>query len=699
MRKKTHIEFLSEMESINSNISFLDEYDGDRIKLRCVCKICGNQWMASPGHLLRGRGCPSCAIKKQAQSKRKTQAQVLSELSERNPGVTVIGLYKGADVPIEVKCKKCGYIWTPIPNSLLRGTGCPSCAGNQKRTHEQFVDQLHKIDSSIEVLGKYINTDTKIEVKCKNCGKTWHSTPNNLLDGHGCARCAGRKSQQEFLEDLSKVNPDIEVLGKYVDFKTHVAVRCKVCGYEWKSRPSQLLSGHGCHKCGIKKQADMLRKSQEQFEAELTKINPNILVKGKYINNMTPIEVECKKCGNEWKGIPGSLLVGQGCPRCKSYLHTSFPEQTIFYYIHNAFPEAISGYKELFDNGMEIDIFIPSMRLGIEYDGRAWHAGNESYKREIKKYTLCHENDIKLVRIKEEKQKRDSETADQIVYTGESLEETLCKVADLLGVIFDINIERDRDEIFEQYKSLDPNEEFIQKLGIVNSDVIPLSRYTLSSNKIKCKCKKCGYEWMVTPNKLLSGRGCPKCSGKMKKDTEQFGAELKKVNPSIELVGEYSNASSPVKVRCKKCFHEWSPVASSLLVGNGCPKCAHRITLSHGQFTKELERINADIEVLGEYKTKKTPILVKCKKCGREWLATPDNLLRNHGCAKCAKVLKRTTEDFVKELAKVNERFIVLGEYKNARTKITVVCKDCGYERHATPDSLLRGLRCPNCDK
>lgn len=699
MRKKSHMEFLAEMESINSNISILDEYDGDRIKLRCECKICGNQWMASPGHLLRGRGCPSCAIKKQEKSKRKTQEQFLSELSERNLGVTVLGSYKGANVPIEVKCKKCGYIWAPIPSSLLRGSGCPSCAGNQKKTHKQFVEQLQKVDPSIKVLGKYINTDTKIEVKCIKCGKTWFSTPNNLLDGHGCGRCAGRKSQQDFIEDLSKVNPDIEVLGRYVDYKTYVAVRCKVCGYEWKSRPSQLLSGHGCHKCAIKKQADMLRKSQEQFEAELTKINPNILVKGKYINNMTPIEVECKKCGNVWKGVPGNLLVGQGCPRCKSYLHTSFPEQTIFYYIHNAIPEAINGYKDLFNNGMEIDIFIPSMSLGIEYDGKAWHTGNESHKREIKKYALCHENDIKLVRIKEEKQKRDAKTADQIIYTGESLEETLCKVAELLGVTFDINIERDRDEIFEQYKSLDPNEDFIQKLSAVNSDVIPMSRYTLSSNKIKCKCKKCGHEWMVTPNKLLSGSGCPKCSGKMKKDTEQFAVELKRVNPRIELVGEYSNSLSPIRVRCKKCHYEWSPVASSLLVGNGCPKCAHRITLTHDQFVEELKSINADIEVLGEYKTKKTPILVKCKKCGREWLVTPDNLLRNHGCAKCAGHLKKTTKEFAEEISSLNNKFMVVGEYVNARTKIKVVCKICGYERTAIPDSLLRGLRCPTCDK
>lgn len=699
MKKKTHEEFVNQMANINPNIAFLDEYNGDRNKIKCKCMLCGNEWMAAPGHLVQGKGCPACGIKRQAKAKSKTHDQFVSELAILNTNILVLGHYEGTRNRIEVQCKKCGHIWTPVPSSLLNGTGCPKCAGNVKRTHDDFVKSLKAKSPTIEVLGEYINTDTKIKVRCEKCGKIWFSTPNNLLDGHGCGRCAGRKNHEEFVRELEAINPDVEVKGHYRNVETKIEVRCKVCGYEWKSKPSQLLKGHGCHKCGIKKQSDTRRKPQEQFEAELAEINTNIEVIGNYHNNMTPIEVRCKKCDYVWQGIPGNLLKGQGCPRCAGYLHTSFPEQAIYFYVKKAFPDAINSYKQLFDQGMEIDIYIPSKKIGIEYDGKAWHKGEKAYSREIKKYSICHENNIRLVRIKELQQISDALTADSIIYTEEALDSTLKKVAEMLGVEFDINLERDKNAIFDQYKSFDANDEFVTKLKDTNPDIIPLTKYTLSSSKIKCKCRICGYEWMVTPNKLLMGRGCPACSGKMKKTTEQFKDDLRKVTTEIEVIGEYTNALSPVMVRCKKCNHEWSPTAASLLAGNGCPNCAHRVTISHEQFLDDLKQLNSNIEVLGVYKTKRTPILVKCKKCGREWMATPDNLLRNHGCAKCAGNIKMTTEVFAERIAKINDKFKVIGTYKNAKTKIKVVCQKCGYERESTPDCLLRGLRCPNCDK
>ena len=48
----------------------------------------------------------------------------------------------------------------------------------------------------------------------------------------------------------------------------------------------------------------------------------------------------------------------------------------------------------------ELDVFIPSQRLGIEYDGIAWHK-EEKFNREKRKYRLCKEKGVRLIRIKE----------------------------------------------------------------------------------------------------------------------------------------------------------------------------------------------------------------------------------------------------------------------------------------------------------
>jgi len=58
-----------------------------------------------------------------------------------------------------------------------------------------------------------------------------------------------------------------------------------------------------------------------------------------------------------------------------------------------------------------------------------------------------------------------------------------------------------------------------------------------------------------------------------KKTHEEFCKELSSINPNIEVIGTYTKANETIKVKCLKCGGEWSPIANSLLHGNGCPYC------------------------------------------------------------------------------------------------------------------------------
>ncbi len=55
--------------------------------------------------------------------------------------------------------------------------------------------------------------------------------------------------------------------------------------------------------------------------------------------------------------------------------------------------DALNGYKDIFDNQMELDIYIPSIKTAIEYDGIFWH-DEDSIPREQKKYRICKDNVI-----------------------------------------------------------------------------------------------------------------------------------------------------------------------------------------------------------------------------------------------------------------------------------------------------------------
>ena len=86
------------------------------------------------------------------------------------------------------------------------------------------------------------------------------------------------------------------------------------------------------------------------------------------------------KYGHSWKARISSRDYGNGCPYCSSAKRTSQPEQIIYYYVLKYFPDALNMYSV---NGISCDIYIPSKRIAIEYDGSAWHSSyfhDTSYK-------------------------------------------------------------------------------------------------------------------------------------------------------------------------------------------------------------------------------------------------------------------------------------------------------------------------------
>ena len=167
--------------------------------------------------------------------KRKTHEQFVQELKEINPYIELLEEYQYALEPILCRCKKDGYIWKIRPADLLKGKGCPKCAGNVKKTHQEFVDEMKGVNPDIEILSEYKTAKTRISCRCKIDGHIWDATANNLLRGYGCPVCGKtmKMNHEEFIERLSIINPDIEVLGTYVNSNTSILCRCKIDRNEW----------------------------------------------------------------------------------------------------------------------------------------------------------------------------------------------------------------------------------------------------------------------------------------------------------------------------------------------------------------------------------------------------------------------------------------------------------------------------------
>lgn len=94
----------------------------------------------------------------------------------------------------------------------------------------------------------------------------------------------------------------------------------------------------------------------------------------------------CPK-GHSYKSAVANRVQGQGCPICASSLRTSFPEKALLYYVGQKFSDAIGNYRSIDLLPYELDVFLPSINTGIEYDGEFYH---QDISRDISKDELCN---------------------------------------------------------------------------------------------------------------------------------------------------------------------------------------------------------------------------------------------------------------------------------------------------------------------
>ena len=91
------------------------------------------------------------------------------------------------------------------------------------------------------------------------------------------------------------------------------------------------------------------------------------------------------------------------CYDCKPLKsNRSIDEIELFNWINNLIP-CIPNYKIPHSNGKELDIYIPTLSLGIEFNGIYWHS--TAYKDKnfhVDKLDYCKKNNIKLIYVWED---------------------------------------------------------------------------------------------------------------------------------------------------------------------------------------------------------------------------------------------------------------------------------------------------------
>lgn len=529
------------------------------------------------------------------------------------------------------------------------------------------------------------NSHYKAWWKCTN-GHSWQAMiSNRSRHNRGCPYCAHQlpiKGEtdlatcypnlvKEWHPEKNSVHPDEVMPG------THKKAWwiCSL-GHEWQAEIKSRTTGIGCPYCAGKKVLkgfnDLASQDPELAKEWHPEKNGNLTPEDVTVSSGKKVWWLCKN-RHEFLAAVYIRKSGRGCPYCAKALRTSFPEQAVYYYIKQVFPDAINSYKEIFSAPMELDIYVPSIKTGIEYDGKVYHSSADMQWRDSRKYEICRENGIMLVRIVEIKRHTPILTCDHKIEipnaSDEYLNWAINNLCYHLGKIVVPDVKRDRREILalldKRNKSLvDEYPNIAEEWDYVkNAPLVPENFAPHSNERVYWICKTCGYSWVaaIGDRTREEKTGCPKCSRQRGAEKTQAAivekrGSLAQTNPELLQEWDYDkNAITPNDITagsgkkvywiCKKCGYGWSASIDHRVDGRGCPVCSNRIIIPGHN---DLASLRPDLINEWDYdkNTELDPTHIavrsskkahwKCSTCGYEWVAAIYHRTGGRGCPMCA---------------------------------------------------------------
>lgn len=254
-------------------------------------------------------------------------------------------------------------------------------------------------------------------------------------------------------------------------------------------------------------------------------------------------------------------------------------------------------------------------------------------------------------------------------------------------------------------------EEFIKRARQVHGWRFDYSKvvYINSYHKITIMCPVHG-EFEQEANSHLQGHGCPYCSQRFLKTTEDFIEEARKMHGDKYDYSKtiYESAIKKILITCPEHGEFWQ-TPNGHLSGHGCFECGNELRAKKNTKSQE-EVVNEFTLIHGnkydysqvKYISALTPVKIICPKHG-SFLMKPSEHLQGKGCRKCGYIrnsinFRGTTESFISKTKEIHgDKYIYdLVEYNTAKTPVNIICPIHGVFSQ-TPSEHLNGSGCPIC--
>lgn len=413
--------------SIDFDIKLHDKFGGDVVRLEpyvnksTTIKFrhkCGNDYYAVPRGVLKSRvgSCTKCRKRNTGYHKKKSNDDFKREVKTLvGDEYSFLDPYTRAHDKIRCRHNKCGNVWLVKPNTFLNGTRCPNIDCIPKKPYKnraQIEREIrNKTNDEYRMAEPYKGDGEKIFFVHRYCGTKWKIKPNDILNGHGCPKCAmtQRWSTQRLASYITGItHGEYELLSEYSRMLEPVKIKHNKCGSIYSVQPASFKEGHRCYNCAMKQIGESRRISSDEFYERAHKLLGDDYEVSEFIARDEKVLVKHKKCGNLWKTVAMNILSGSGCPFCKS----SRGERIVNLWLKSHNIQAV--YQKKFCDckdqlPLPFDFYLPNYNLLIEYDGEQHYkpsqffGGEEAYKirhkHDLIKNKYCEDNNINLLRI------------------------------------------------------------------------------------------------------------------------------------------------------------------------------------------------------------------------------------------------------------------------------------------------------------
>lgn len=168
---------------------------------------------------------------------------------------------------------------------------------------------------------EYVDSKTKVLIKCNNCGNEFWQSPNGHLDGGGCPKSCRTSQYWDLPSFIAKAR---EVHGnkydyskaEYVKAKIKACIICPKHGEFWQT-PDSHTRGGGCPQCAHERAQERFVLPRDKFIDRCNKIHKNKYdySKVEFKNLHENITIICPVHG-EYQQEANHHMRGIGCPKC-----------------------------------------------------------------------------------------------------------------------------------------------------------------------------------------------------------------------------------------------------------------------------------------------------------------------------------------------------------------------------------------------